>query len=243
MKEIKILNLFPDLLDLYSDYGNIKILKYRLEKRNINVIIDTYKIGDAFPSLLDYDLIFLGGGSLNNQETIYSNLINYKDDFKKAIEVGIFLLLIDSSYQLFGSIEEDDNMKYKGLEILPYKTKLIERKPIIGNVTLDVDFENLKTRIYGFENHSSEVSNNSSPLGTVLEGIGNDSNALSEGYFNKNVLATFLHGPLLSLNPELSDYIIKYCLNRKYNEQISLDPLDDTFENQARSQKSKNSNL
>ena len=57
-----------------------------------------------------------------------------------------------------------------------------------------------------------------------------------EGFFKDNVIATYLHGPLLSKNPELTDYIIKYCLDKKYNENIILEPLNDEFENKCREQ-------
>lgn len=63
-----------------------------------------------------------------------------------------------------------------------------------------------------------------------------DLKILGEGFFQDNVIATYLHGPLLSKNPELADYIIKYCLNRKYEEDIVLEPLNDTFENTCREQ-------
>ena len=60
-REIKILYLYPDMLELYGDYGNIQVLKYRMEKRNIKCIIDKYSIGDEKPNFCDYDIIFAGG--------------------------------------------------------------------------------------------------------------------------------------------------------------------------------------
>lgn len=59
---------------------------------------------------------------------------------------------------------------------------------------------------------------------------------LGEGFFQNNVIATYLHGPLLSKNPELADYIIQYCLARKYEEDLVLEPLNDEFENKCREQ-------
>ena len=58
MKEIKILYLYPDLLELYGDYGNIQVLKYRIESRGINAVIDTYSIGDEEPDFTAYDIVF-----------------------------------------------------------------------------------------------------------------------------------------------------------------------------------------
>ena len=74
------------------------------------------------------------------------------------------------------------------------------------------------------------------PFGDVLFGNGNKFGDIKEGFFKKNVIATYLHGPLLSKNPELTDYIIKYCFDRKYNENTILEPLNDEFENKCRNQ-------
>ena len=81
-----------------------------------------------------------------------------------------------------------------------------------------------------------QTCNINTPFGQVLEGNGNKFNDKFEGYFEKNVIATYLHGPLLSKNPDIADYIIKYSLDRKYNENFSLEKLDDRFENLVREQ-------
>ena len=61
MKELKILYLYPDILELYGDYGNIQVLRYRLEKRGFKATIDTYSIGDIPPDFRIYDFVFAGG--------------------------------------------------------------------------------------------------------------------------------------------------------------------------------------
>lgn len=81
-----------------------------------------------------------------------------------------------------------------------------------------------------------QTFNINTPFGQVLYGNGNKFNDKFEGYFEKNVIATYLHGPLLSKNPDIADYIIKYSLDRKYNENFSLEKLDDRFENLVREQ-------
>ena len=88
----------------------------------------------------------------------------------------------------------------------------------------------------GFENHGGQTFDVTTSFGNVLAGNGNKFGDSKEGFFINNVIATYLHGPLLSKNPELADYIIKYCLDRKYDEDIVLEPLDDTFENLCREQ-------
>ncbi len=239
MKEIKILYLYPDILELYGDYGNIQVLKYRIESRGYSVIIDTYSIGDDSPDFNSYDIIFAGGGADNEQNILASDLIKYKDNIKNAVENGVFFLLICGAYQLFGKYYKDvDGNIIPGLEIFDYYTEANpdRKNRCIGNIVIEVNLNNFKTNVIGFENHGGQTYNISSPFGKVLFGNGNKFKDSEEGYFENNVIATYLHGPLLSKNPELVDYIIKYCLDRKYNEDISLVSLNDEFENMCRKQ-------
>lgn len=239
MKEIKILYLYPDILELYGDYGNIQVLKYRIESRGYNVIIDKYSIGDIAPNFNNYDIIFAGGGADNEQSILANDLIKYKDNIREAIQNGVFFLLICGAYQLFGKYYKDVNGNIiPGLEIFDYYTEAnpSRKERCIGNIVIEVDLNGVKTKVLGFENHGGQTFNVSTSFGNVLFGNGNKFGDSKEGYFQNNIIATYLHGPLLSKNPELCDYIIKYCLDRKYNENLTLEPLNDEFENLCRNQ-------
>ena len=238
MKELKILYLYPDMLELYGDYGNIQVLKYRMEKRGIQCIIDRYSIGDAQPNFSEYDIVFAGGGADNEQSILAEDLIKYKENIKTAVQNGVFFLLICGAYQLFGKYYKGvDGNIIPGLDIFPYYTEAIEdrKKRCIGNIVLEVELEEGNpTKVIGFENHGGQTFNSVSPFGKVLYGNGNKFGDDKEGFFLGNVIATYLHGPLLSKNPEVSDYIIGYCLDRKYGEHFELEILDDSFELECR---------
>ncbi len=236
---LKILYLYPDMLELYGDYGNIQVLKYRIESRGYKAIIDRYSIGDTAPNFNDYDIVFAGGGADNEQSILAEDLVKYKDNIKEAVENGVFFLLICGAYQLFGKYYKGvEGNIIPGLEVFDYYTVANpdRKKRCIGNIVIDANLNNLKTKVIGFENHGGQTFDISNSFGTVLFGNGNKFGDSEEGFFRSNVIATYLHGPLLSKNPELCDYIIKYCLDRKYNENIELEPLNDTFENLCRDQ-------
>lgn len=262
MKELKLLYLYPDMLELYGDYGNIQVLKYRLEKRGINLIIDKYSIGDNAPDFASYDIVFAGGGADNEQSILSKDLIKYKDSIKDAVDKGVFFLLICGAYQLFGKYYKGvEGDIIPGLEVFDYYTvaEPDRKKRCIGNIVLKVDLnksekanqtghkENFnleknvevetnkfETEVIGFENHGGQTFDIDSPFGKVLYGNGNKFGDTEEGYFKQNVIATYLHGPLLAKNPKISDYIISYCLERKYNEKVELEKLDDSFEEKCR---------
>lgn len=234
-KSIKILYLYPDMLELYGDYGNIQVLKYRIESRGYKAIIDRYSIGNAAPNFNDYDIVFAGGGADNEQSILAEDLVKYKDNIKDAVNNGVFFLLICGAYQLFGKYYKGvEGNIIPGLEVFDYYTVANpdRKKRCIGNIVIKTKMGN----VIGFENHGGQTFDISNSFGNVLFGNGNKFGDSEEGFIENNVIATYLHGPLLSKNPELCDYIIKYCLNRKYNENIKLTPLNDEFENLCREQ-------
>ncbi|MFQ9264280.1 MAG: MurT ligase domain-containing protein [Clostridia bacterium] len=240
---LKILYLYPDMLELYGDYGNIQVLKYRIESRGYKAIIDRYSIGDAAPNFNDYDIVFAGGGADNEQSILANDLIKYKDNIKEAVNNGVFFLLICGAYQLFGKYYKGVECNIiPGLEVFDYYTVANpdRKKRCIGNIVIDANLSSsndiIKTKVIGFENHGGQTFDISASFGNVLFGNGNKFGDSEEGFFQNNVIATYLHGPLLSKNPELCDYIIKYCLDRRYNENVILEPLNDEFENLCREQ-------
>lgn len=240
---LKILYLYPDMLELYGDYGNIQVLKYRIESRGYKAIIDRYSIGDAAPNFNDYDIVFAGGGADNEQSILANDLIKYKDNIKEAVNNGVFFLLICGAYQLFGKYYKGvEGNIIPGLEVFDYYTVANpdRKKRCIGNIVIDANLSSsndiIKTKVIGFENHGGQTFDISASFGNVLFGNGNKFGDSEEGFFQNNVIATYLHGPLLSKNPELCDYIIKYCLDRRYNENVILKPLNDEFENLCREQ-------
>ena len=240
---LKILYLYPDMLELYGDYGNIQVLKYRIESRGYKAIIDRYSIGDATPNFNDYDIVFAGGGADNEQSILANDLIKYKDNIKEAVNNGVFFLLICGAYQLFGKYYKGvEGNIIPGLEVFDYYTVANpdRKKRCIGNIVIDANLSSsndiIKTKVIGFENHGGQTFDISASFGNVLFGNGNKFGDSEEGFFQNNVIATYLHGPLLSKNPELCDYIIKYCLDRRYNENVILEPLNDEIENLCREQ-------
>ena len=136
-----------------------------------------------------------------------------------------------------GKYYRDSNgTEIPGLGLFDYYTTASTDKSVrcIGNIIIESEINGENTKIVGFENHGGMTENVSSPFGRVIYGNGNTAGGKHEGYFEKNVIATYLHGPLLSKNPKVADYIIQYCMNRKSQNKFKLQPIDDTLENRCR---------
>ena len=167
MKELKILYLYPDILELYGDFGNIQVLRYRLEQRGFQAIIETYSIGDTPPDFKSYDLVFAGGGADQEQGILAQDLIQYKTSIKDAIDNGVFFLLICGAYQLFGKYYKGvDGDVIPGLEIFDYYTEAMNdrKKRCIGNIVIEAELNNKKTKIIGFENHGGQTFDITTPF-------------------------------------------------------------------------------
>lgn len=232
---LNILCLYPNMMDLHGDNANIDILKFRAKQRNIDINVDTYTIGDEEPNFYEYDLVFLGGGSDKEQKVVAKDIIKYKKQIERSINKGIFYLLICGGFELFGKHYKDsENNIIKGLNIFSYYTEYDNKKKCIGDIVIKSEFNSHKMELLGFENHSGQTFDVETSFGKVIYGNGNTFKNEYEGFMIKNVIGTYLHGPLLSKNPELADYILKYCLERKYDKKINLKKLDDEFENIAK---------
>ncbi len=237
MKTIKILHMYSDLLDLYGDSGNMEILKYRCKMRGIECTVDKYSIDDETPDFSAYDCIYIGGGADLEQQHISADLLKCCGGIEKAYRSGTFLFLICGGYQLMGKYYRDaDGNEIKGLGLFDYYTIAPESRKMrcIGNIAVRTNITGKPVDVVGFENHGGQTHGVKTPFGEVLCGNGNCSKSSHEGYCEKNVIATYFHGPMLSKNPEISDYIISYCLGREEGTAATLAPLDDTLERKCR---------
>ncbi|MGL4572353.1 MAG: type 1 glutamine amidotransferase [Clostridium sp.] len=226
--ELNICHLYPDLLNVYGDVGNILILKSRAESRGITVNIHNVSINDDF-NADDFDIVFFGGGQDYEQSIVSDDLKNNKTvELTRYVEDSKVLIAICGGYQLLGKYYRAPNgEKLEGLGILNIYTEGGDTR-FIGNTIIHNDEFN-QTYV-GFENHSGRTYiNDLKPLGKVIEGYGNNGEDGHEGCIYKNTFGTYFHGSLLSKNPELADKFLELALNKKYDE-VCLDKLDDTFE-------------
>lgn len=230
---LRILWMYHDLMDLYGDKGNAEVLRVRASKRGIDTTIDTCTIGEK-RDVRDYDLFFMGGGADHEQNLIHDDLLSRKQNIQDAMEQGTAFLLICGGYQLFGQYYRDqDGNTVEGLGIFDYYTVAKDRASrCIGNIAIETTLDGETFRAVGFENHGGQTMNVSTPFGKVLSGHGNMYQSEYEGFMNDQVIATYMHGPLLPKNPKIADALIRRALRRRYGDVI-LEPLDDTLEKRA----------
>ena len=230
--KISIAHLYPKLLNLYGDMGNIITLKKRCEWRGIQVDFEEINIGD---DIKNHDLYFIGGGQDKQQEDVASELYSHRSELLAQRDDGAVFLGICGGYQLFGHYyKPHDKDKLAGISLLDAYT-IAGGKRFIGNVTVKTDFLAPNTLV-GFENHSglTYLEGDTVPLGIVSVGNGNNGKDGYEGARYKNVFGTYLHGSLLPKNPHFADFLITLALEKRYGEKFVLSKLDDDIEVQTR---------
>ena len=228
--KLTIGHLYPDLLNLYGDRGNIQCFRKRLEWRKIEAEVIPFLSDDKI-DFTKLDIVLLGGGSDREQELVCKYLIEIKQDFKDYVENNGVVLAVCGGYQLLGKYYKTDKKVIEGLDILDIYTEW-EPERLIRNIILNSPL--FETPITGFENHGGRTCIGShTPLGKVFFGLGNTGKSGYEGVVYKNVIATYLHGPLLPKNPEICDYLLERALKRKYGKDISLEKLPDKLEHKA----------
>lgn len=231
--KLSIAHLYPEMLNIYGDYGNVLTIKRRCEWRNIDVELTSIKVGDKIDPE-KFDLYFIGGGQDKQQVDVSRELQLQKAALHDAMDSGAVFLGICGGYQLFGQYyQPHKGDRLLGIELLNAYT-VAGNKRFIGNVTAKTEYTMPKTLV-GFENHSglTYLQGETRPLAMVEVGAGNNNEDKTEGARFKNVFGTYLHGSFLPKNPHFADYLIKLALEKRYNDNIELQKLNDEIELQA----------
>lgn len=241
--------LYPKLMSTYGDRGNVICLERRCQWRNLEVSILPLDQNTDIKTFSEFDVIVGGGAQDRQQEIVMRDLQGEKAEImKQKIHDGIPGVFTCGSPQLLGKYYEPAmGHKIDGLGILDLVTKHPGQNVprCIGNVAFDIVpsilAEDLKQMlgesptIVGFENHGGRTYlGDVSPLGKVVKGYGNNGEDGFEGAFYQNAMATYAHGPLLPKNPFLADWLIIKAIEQKYQEKITLTPLDDTLAHKGR---------
>lgn len=238
-RPLRIVHLYPDALNLYGDGGNAIVLERRCRWRGIPVEVDDVRMGDVL-DLSTADIVLIGGGADRDQLAVANELRHQRDELQGYVEDDGVVLAICGSYQLLGRSYYMGDEKVEGLGIIAGDTVRGEGR-LTGNVAVKTDIADAP--FVGFENHGGRTMLDACehPLGTsVLEGTGNNGQDGSEGCLHRNLVGTYLHGPALSKNPELADWLIARALERRgrggdmqAQELLPLATLDDACEHAA----------
>ncbi|WP_165055193.1 MULTISPECIES: MurT ligase domain-containing protein [unclassified Adlercreutzia] len=215
--ELVIAHMYPDLLNLYGDGGNVRVLEQRLRWRGVPVRVQRVRHGDQV-DLSQVDLVFMGGGPDREQKLASEGLLALRDDIARFVEEDGALLAICGGYQILGKVWLLGDEEVPGLGVVNLET----RRPgtsadrLIDNIVLRSPAATLP--VVGYENHAGRTYLGAGvrSFGKVASqaGHGNNDADKADGVLYRGVVGTYLHGPLLSKNPEVADYLLACALKR-----------------------------
>lgn len=229
-RQITVLQLYPQDMNIYGDWGNVLVVKRRLEWHGYEPQVIEYNPGDTFPE--NVDIVIGGGGQDSGQDKIQDDLLKIADKLRALAEKGTPMLMICGLYQMFGKFfKTQDGHIIEGIGLLNIETHAGPER-LIGNiVTQSADFGD----IIGYENHSGQtfLGEGVQPLGRVIKGAGNNGQDETEGARYKNIIGTYLHGSLLPKNPAIADFLIEKAVTKKYGD-FTPTVVEDRFAELAR---------
>jgi CobQ-like glutamine amidotransferase family enzyme len=230
--ELRVCALYPDLMNIYADRGNLLMLERRCRWRRIGFRVTAAGLGDAIDPAA-HDLFYLGGGQDRDQRLCALDLVQTKRDaLHAAADRGAVVLGVCGGYQLLGHRYALGEEEIPGIGLVDLETIRSDGPRLIGNVAIEVDLDGDGERnvLAGFENHAgrTQLGEGEAPLGRVLKGHGNTGSSGVEGVRRGGVIGTYLHGPLLPKNAWFADWLI-----RRATGLDELEPLDDSLEDAA----------
>ena len=228
--KLTLVHLYPREMSIYGDFGNVRALQVRLQRHGYEVEVVAHHPGT--PLREDADLVIGGGGQDSGQSRVEVDLGRNGDCLRALAADGVPMLVVCGMYQLFGNdFTTVGGRRLPGLGILDVTTTGGARR-MIGPVVLDTAFG----QMVGYENHSGRTVRGAgqAALGSVLFGNGNNGEDGTEGAVTGSVYGTYLHGPVLPVNPALTDELIRTAVDRQGNGGFQPEVLDDTLADQAR---------
>jgi CobQ-like glutamine amidotransferase family enzyme len=234
---LRVAHLYPRLMNIYGDRGNIMCLRHRTEARGMTFDLTELEIGDRLDAAT-FDLIFAGGAQDREQRLVTEDLLATKSEaLREAAERDVAILAVCGAYQLFGRYYREssgEELPGAGLFDLHTEHPGESAKRCIGNITIERATEAGVMTIVGFENHGgrTHLGAGVQPLGRVVRGYGNNGEDREEGAVYRNSIGTYTHGSLLPKNPALADDIISRALYRRHGA-VRLEPIDDRAELRA----------
>jgi CobQ-like glutamine amidotransferase family enzyme len=234
-RTLRVCALYPDLMNIYADRGNLLLLRRRCEWRGIGFALSGAGLGDAVDPDA-HDLFYLGGGQDRDQALCAEDLATVKRAaIHAAADRGAVVFGVCGGHQLLGHGYEMGAERLPGLGLVDLETVREDGPRLIGNVAIEVDLGTGPRTLAGFENHGgrTRLGPATAALGRVLKGHGNDGRSGAEGVRGGprgNVIGTYLHGPLLPKNAWFADWLAATALGL---DPGALAPLDDALEDAA----------
>jgi CobQ-like glutamine amidotransferase family enzyme len=231
---IRICHLYPTLLSVAGDRGNLFAIQRRCEWRGLATEVSESVVGDA-PDFTQFDLILFHGGQDKEMDVAARDLERKRESLRTAAASDVVILAVCAGFQLLGHYYQPfTGPRLDGVGVIDMTTQGGPQR-FMNHIAVECDFTGRRETLVGFENHSGRtfLGPEALPLGRVIAGSGNNGEDGGEGARARQIYGTYLHGPVLPKNPWLTDHLIHAALGHRYGDVAPLAPLPDGAEERA----------
>lgn len=226
---MKLLFLYYDLMNLYGETGNMRVLERHLRDQGLEITVVGKTVGDEL-DFSEFDFVYAGSGTERSQKVAMRHLLQYRDSFAQAVERGVPMLFTGNAFEMLGaSISDANGTLHQGLGILPFTTTEQSQTRYVSDALASCEL--VEPTVVGFVNKCSQCEGIDSPLFQMSMGYGNTLNTKEEGLHYRNILGTHLIGPLLVKNPALMEWVVKLIGTRQ--EGFTYTPKSYEYEEKA----------
>jgi CobQ-like glutamine amidotransferase family enzyme len=233
-RPLRIAHLYPSLLNVAGDGGNLIAIARRAEWRGIPVEVVAVEKGET-PDFRKFDVVLFHGGQDVEMAVAAEDFAKKAPSLREAVDEGVLVFAVCAGLQLLGHrYISNSGEEMVGAGILDLETRGGPQR-FMQHAACEVTIDGATETVVGFENHSglTELGPGCEAFGRVIAGAGNNGKDGLEGARAGNVFATYLHGPVLPKNPWLTDRLIEIAVSRAEGAPFTLAPLDDELERRA----------
>lgn len=210
---MKILHLYYDIMNLYGDYGNVSVLERILTQSGAECEVVKKSLGDSV-DFSEYDFVFIGSGTENNQKLVLEDLKRHSESLKNYIDSQKPALFTGNSFEMLGkSITDCSGVEHKGLGLFGFTTVEQNKTRMTADAIFESDFSDKP--FVGFINKCSEISGIENHAFRVKRGLADNEKSEYEGVKRNNFIGTHLTGPALVKNPHFAEYFAEIILGEK----------------------------
>ncbi|GAA4667382.1 type 1 glutamine amidotransferase [Frondihabitans cladoniiphilus] len=217
MSTLDIVQLYPEQLGVSGDGGNVVTLVERARRAGVEVTVHEHRPGDALPT--SADVVHIGSGPLSTLRAIHADALRLRDLLADWADSGVPVVAIGGGMELLSrEIVPEEGDTLEGLGFFDARAlRGAARRTNYFDVTTRYAgaAAGAELQVLGFEDHATrfQIGKEASAFASVVSGGGNGDG--SEGVLRGASFGTQLKGPLLPLNPELTDRILSAALGRR----------------------------
>ncbi|KQS08050.1 hypothetical protein ASG04_12965 [Curtobacterium sp. Leaf183] len=208
---LTILHVYPRQMGVSGDRGNVVALTRRAAAADLATQVLEYAPGDALPT--EADVVVVGNGPLSAMRSLGPDVTRIGGPLREFAAAGVPVVAVGGGFDLAtNQVVPTDGAPVEGFGVFDARAvRGAERR--VNYFVLETRYPLLPgadRRLAAFEDHATkmELGSGVTPFADVVSGGGNQAGQPVEGAISGSSFGSHAQGPLLPLNPALTDAVL-----------------------------------